>query len=325
MKNLLYIFFFASLLLPIALRGQTPYDSFAPEATRPMIEREALYPEGTMQTEEPSTDTVLCVAVVDLQRQTLLLINIHDNTIIGTAPLSDDVLKWLSVDPLADKNIATSPYMYCNGNPIIFVDPDGRDWYKDEEGEIKWTDYHSQEELKTNGLKGQYLGEAVVVFSGYRDERFGTINGKGKYIGGENAKLAEVTLYGSNGEDDITRGLIGFTMTSDYEKYGAIDDGIWPGNYDSKGKSGKIPSHWTLNNRGLIPTYDYQPNESPYAGKLKGTMYKNGIFIHSTLSANNRVGRKTSVGCLLLDWNSMKVFNERMNGVKHFSVIVYRR
>lgn len=29
---------------------------------------------------------------------------------------------WLSVDPLADKNIANSPYMYCNGNPIMFID-----------------------------------------------------------------------------------------------------------------------------------------------------------------------------------------------------------
>lgn len=321
-KSLLFIF---GLMWALVLRAQTPYDSFSPETTRPMVMREALQSNSVPQTDFATTDTIPCVAVIDLQRNTLLLVDLRSNAILGAAPLTDEIPKWLSVDPLTDKNIATSPYMYCNGNPIIFVDPDGRDWYKDEEGEIKWTDFHSQEELKTNGLKGQYLGEAVVVFSGYRDERFGTINGKGKYIGGENAKLAEVTLYGSNGEDDITRGLIGFTMTSDYEKYGAIDDGIWPGNYDSKGKSGKIPSHWTLNNRGLIPTYDYQPNESPYAGELKGTMYKNGIFIHSTLSANNRVGSKTSVGCLLLDWNSMKVFNERMNGVKHFSVIVYRR
>ena len=34
---------------------------------------------------------------------------------------------WLSVDPLADKNIANTPYMYCNGNPIMLVDPMGLD------------------------------------------------------------------------------------------------------------------------------------------------------------------------------------------------------
>lgn len=34
---------------------------------------------------------------------------------------------WLSVDPLADKNISNTPYIYCGGNPVMFVDPDGRD------------------------------------------------------------------------------------------------------------------------------------------------------------------------------------------------------
>lgn len=33
---------------------------------------------------------------------------------------------WLSVDPLVDKTIQMSSYMYCNGNPIILRDPDGR-------------------------------------------------------------------------------------------------------------------------------------------------------------------------------------------------------
>ena len=32
---------------------------------------------------------------------------------------------WLSVDPLVDKYIDTQPYLYCNGNPIIYKDFDG--------------------------------------------------------------------------------------------------------------------------------------------------------------------------------------------------------
>ena len=44
---------------------------------------------------------------------------------------------WNSVDPLADKNPNETPYLYCGGNPIMLVDPDGRDWY-DADGEIKW-------------------------------------------------------------------------------------------------------------------------------------------------------------------------------------------
>jgi RHS repeat-associated protein len=32
---------------------------------------------------------------------------------------------WLSVDPLSDKYPSMSAYMYCAGNPVILVDPDG--------------------------------------------------------------------------------------------------------------------------------------------------------------------------------------------------------
>ena len=34
---------------------------------------------------------------------------------------------WISVDPLLDKYLSFSPYVYCANNPIKFVDPDGRE------------------------------------------------------------------------------------------------------------------------------------------------------------------------------------------------------
>jgi len=34
---------------------------------------------------------------------------------------------WLSPDPMMDVYPGISPYNYCNWNPVIFVDPDGRD------------------------------------------------------------------------------------------------------------------------------------------------------------------------------------------------------
>ena len=33
---------------------------------------------------------------------------------------------WNSVDPLADNYPGNTPYLYCNGNPIMLIDPDGR-------------------------------------------------------------------------------------------------------------------------------------------------------------------------------------------------------
>jgi hypothetical protein len=44
------------------------------------------------------------------------------------------VQRFLSVDPLAAKYAAISPYAYVANNPIIFIDPDGRRiiWGEDE-------------------------------------------------------------------------------------------------------------------------------------------------------------------------------------------------
>ena len=37
--------------------------------------------------------------------------------------------RWTTPDPLADKYHSTSPYAFCNNNPVNFMDPDGRRWY----------------------------------------------------------------------------------------------------------------------------------------------------------------------------------------------------
>ena len=250
------------------------------------------------------------------------------------------IMRTTTMDPLAENYYHISPYAWCGNNPVNMVDQDGRAWYlpsgfpapntedahkrSHEQLPFQWTDCKSQEEMDKAGIEGVYYGEAVVVFNGYKDERLGIKNGERKNLGGDDAMLADVTLYGPNGADDITTGLRGYTMTSDYEKYGAIDNGIYWANHDALGKSGDIKSHWVLNNRGYIPTYDYQPNPNTNAGELEGTMYKNAIFIHSTLTSSNRIGTKTSKGCLLLDWNSMMIFNKKMSGVRHFSVQVKR-
>ncbi len=44
---------------------------------------------------------------------------------------------WLSVDPLSDKYPHVTNYVYCSNNPVMVVDPDGRDeWELNTKGEI---------------------------------------------------------------------------------------------------------------------------------------------------------------------------------------------
>jgi len=44
----------------------------------------------------------------------------------GARYYDPNVSVWLSVDPLSDKYPSMSAFMYCAGNPVVLVDPDGR-------------------------------------------------------------------------------------------------------------------------------------------------------------------------------------------------------
>lgn len=74
---------------------------------------------------------------------------------------------WLSVDPMADKYPSISPYVYCAWNPVKLVDSDGNeaidndDWYKDEEGRLKWDPSVTKE--TTLKEDEEYLGETVLL------------------------------------------------------------------------------------------------------------------------------------------------------------------
>jgi hypothetical protein len=51
------------------------------------------------------------------------------------------VSRFITIDPHAERYYNISPYAYCNNNPILYVDPDGEDWYRhDETGAVIWKD-----------------------------------------------------------------------------------------------------------------------------------------------------------------------------------------
>ena len=115
MKSYTSILFLALCLTVTTANAQTPFDSFAPETSRPMLGLDAI-----------------------TARETLSQGNGFNDSITSTESSADDISKWLSVDPLADKYPNISPYAYCSWNPVKYVDPDGRIVvYNDETGDCE--------------------------------------------------------------------------------------------------------------------------------------------------------------------------------------------
>ena len=133
MKRHIYTLLIIACAWTIQFNAQTPYDSFSPETSRPMLGIEV----------NSMADTI----------NRLLTAN--------AMPATDNIRKWLSVDPLADKYPNISPYAYCGWNPIGFIDSDGRDIYTfDEDGSF----------LHKKVQEGVHYG--VMLKNGEQDFRF---------------------------------------------------------------------------------------------------------------------------------------------------------
>ena len=84
-----------------------------------------------------------------------------DNYDYGARQYNPIVARWDRMDPLCEKYYNISPYAYCANNPINRIDPDGRDWYQNNETQY-YTWYNGNEEREGFtylGGKGSVLGE----------------------------------------------------------------------------------------------------------------------------------------------------------------------
>ena len=70
---------------------------------------------------------------------------------------------FLSVDPLSDKAPCIQPYLYCNGNPLRYIDPDGRNPIYSPDGEFLG--------VNESGLQGEaFIMESKDYYLGMSNE-----------------------------------------------------------------------------------------------------------------------------------------------------------
>lgn len=120
-------------------------------------------------------------------------------------------------------------------------------------------------------------------------------------------------------------------MSSNFSKYGAIDDGKYTVNYVNPGKTGKLKSNWAINDRKAVNSLDgVNPSPiDPYS-----STQKDGIFIHRS-NNDGSAGGVISTGCLLIvptkyvdnkpiniGWDQ---FNTQLQGVRSFQLILTGR
>ena len=124
MNRLLSILFL--LCVYSHLYAQTPYDSFSPATSRPILD-----------------------VVQDMDTYKDSLQQTQMDIAIAT---TDDVSKWLSPDPLCDKYPEISPYAYCNWNPVKYIDPDGRYFDEVNEGTAQKIEAECQHKLSSQKI-----------------------------------------------------------------------------------------------------------------------------------------------------------------------------
>ncbi len=248
--------------------------------------------------------------------------------------------RFHSIDPLADTehNLSLSPYHFVNNNPLIFLDPNGEDWFyykgeKDKDAAYHWHDGSTYEhtysytdengEAQTNTIELQGT-ESAILFEGSMDE---SLSEDGK-LTGEGSNPANVTVFGPGGADDVQT-YRGLTTSSDPSKYSMLAEGQYTADYQDMatsvyGTKGALA-------KGVQPalTYSLSQNGSTQLpvvrgmNKATGKSYMTSAFIHRTDWSGK--ANRSSQGCLLIDGRQYRRFEKQLGKAMSISVTLRRK
>ena len=270
------------------------------------------------------------------ERQTDLDLDWYD---YGARMYDAAIGRWHVVDALAENSISMTQYHFVSNNPIIFVDPNGLDWfYYKAEGEddatyhwqdgstyehtYSYTDENGEEQTSTMELEGT---ETAILFEGSEDE---SLSDDGK-LTGEDANPANVTVFGPKGKDDVQT-YRGLTVSSNPEKYSMLAEGQFTANYSPMATS-LYGDNERTKKRGIPGALTYSLSQNgkttlPVEGginKLTKLSFMSDVFIHRT----NWSGKadKASRGCLLIDGRQYRRFEKQLGKAMSISVTLRRK
>ncbi len=110
--------------------------TFHYSGTTPVIDQEVeYYPFGALFTDNTMGNNKYLYNGKELNNE------FFENYDYGARFYDPALGRWHSVDPLADAehNLSFSPYNYCINNPILLIDPNGEDWfYNDQTGNVAY-------------------------------------------------------------------------------------------------------------------------------------------------------------------------------------------
>ncbi len=133
---------------------------------------------------------------------------------------------WYGVDPMAEKHPNYNPFAYTANNPVRFIDPDGRDWYEDENCNRRFDEKLTKDNQKDFLKDGQrYLGAT-------HSEK--TSNGRGT----NNYRKDGSVLFGS--QQDAVSHMTSITENTGKEQFGFISGDkvlVTPDNVNDGGNS----------------------------------------------------------------------------------------
>ncbi len=89
----------------------------------------------------------------------------YDTYDYGARGMYPAIMRFTTLDPLAEKYYSISPYAYCGDNPIMRIDPDGMDWYRNDETGATFWQKGNANFVDKDDVKYRNIGETYSTYS----------------------------------------------------------------------------------------------------------------------------------------------------------------